>query len=759
MHKKKVIDLQNYRDDEADTPESAAVAEVYLRPGTTLLFGQYTIVGYLNCGGFGITYLAQDSFGRKVAVKECFPSELCLRAGNEMRPNSMAAREEIDQIVDHFIREAQRLAGLEHPAIVHVHQIFEENGTAYLVMDFLEGPDLLDIAEGHAPLPAPSQIEAMTETLLRAVAFVHGRGFLHRDLSPDNILLQANCTPVLIDFGAAREIDAPKRRRPSRLKCVKDGYSPAEFYAPDSPQGPWSDLYGLAASLHHLIVGFAPEDAPTRLAAVAAGEGDPYRPLAPRVEMFSPPFLRAIDTALALQPEDRLQSAEDWLAALGMEPDEPTARSAREVSLSARSVLLSGPVGMVTAPFKAGPRRAPKLLAATALALAGLGAVVFVAGDALPSAPVPSRPDAALAVPQDLGRPAEDAAGAVTLAALAAPPVWPQRPAAMMPPLAPDLAPAVAAGPVTDLVAPLADLAIVAPAMLSGVSGPSAHPPLPVAEQDPPVAALLPPEAAPVFAPIRTRSLRVAPAGVRMAALTLNGETRIDAMASPGFLPEASQDAAFSGDLTPPAFVDETAPLRPDQVAYAHWDVVMPFDSRSEKQRNADVAVITAVTADADLAISGDWIAEGVVIYAYNGVRLAPGLPLSALVLEALTADPDGYSRGAVRYRDAETGAITRGLLAVPITRRIGLADGSVIAARIEGRDWVFTVAEAGPGSELRPGDVITGIEGARLEAPEDLALRLEALAGAGQGEARLGLLREGRATELAWRLARVTPR
>ena len=388
VQKSKIVDLQNFREAEA-APESLAAPEAeYLPPGTGLLFGQYTIAGYLNCGGFGITYLALDSLKRKVAVKECFPSELCYRLGNEMRPQKPAYKSEVDSIVTHFIKEAQRLASLKHDNIVHVHQIFEENATAYMVMDYIDGPDLLDIADGHAPVPAPSEIEEMTVKLLRAIAFVHGRGVLHRDISPDNILVGPGCEPILIDFGSAQQVSDRSPRRPSRLRSVKDGYSPQEFYIPGREQGTWSDLYSLAASLHHVIVGSAPEDGQTRLAEIAANEPDPYKPLAGRIAHFSPRFLKAIDKALQVLPQNRIQTAEDWLTYIGAPVEDPAKVAEREASKPQRSALLSMPVESVAAAVSGPKGKAGAVLAGLVAVAVGVAAFL-VLGTGGEDAPLP----------------------------------------------------------------------------------------------------------------------------------------------------------------------------------------------------------------------------------------------------------------------------------------------------------------------------------------------------------------------------------
>ena len=189
MHKKKVVDLENYRAGEPDLELVIEQHDHSLRPGTGLLYGQYTIISQINAGGFGITYLANDSLGRKVAIKECFPGELCLRDGNEMRARNASLRGELDNIVGHFLTEAQRLSSLAHESIVHVHQIFEENATAYMAMDYVEGSDLLDLVEGvNNPSMSPVSIQTLGEQVLHAVAYVHDKGFLHRDLAPDNIM-------------------------------------------------------------------------------------------------------------------------------------------------------------------------------------------------------------------------------------------------------------------------------------------------------------------------------------------------------------------------------------------------------------------------------------------------------------------------------------------------------------------------------------------------------------------------------------------
>lgn len=301
-------------------PVSAALAQDpigdELPGGTVLCHGQYTIQRYLNSGGFGVTYLALDSLGRKVAIKECYPGEMCWRAEGSVRLRSQSLETDFDRVVTLFEREARALAQLSHPNIVGVHQIFRDNGTAYMAMDFVQGPDLYDLMETAPEWFEPAEIVRILRALLHAMSYVHEHGILHRDISPDNILLDPAGTPILIDFGAAREDAARSTRILSRLHSVKDGYSPQEFYLAGSPQEKSSDLYALAATVYHMITGRPPPNSNVRLAAIAQDMPDPYVALSGKVAGFDAAFLASVDTCLNVFSKDRLASADDWLAAI-----------------------------------------------------------------------------------------------------------------------------------------------------------------------------------------------------------------------------------------------------------------------------------------------------------------------------------------------------------------------------------------------------------------------------------------------------------
>ena len=296
--------------------------------GTQLLQGQFTIESFLNAGGFGITYVARDSLGRQVVVKECFPSSFCRRSGQRVSAGSKQRQNDFRSLVSLFIQEAINLSKLDHPNIVRVHQVFQDNDTAYMAMDYVRGPDLLETVEGTAPRLTPDRITVLLSRMLDALGHVHAQGFLHRDISPDNILMDSvTGEPVLIDFGAARKDETRKSRALSGLRVVKDGYSPQEFYISGSLQAPCSDLYALAASFSHLITGEAPKTSRERLSAIANRQADPQLPLQGRVKGYPDGFLAAIDKAMAIFPRDRLQSVGDWQAMLGggSQPDAQTA--------------------------------------------------------------------------------------------------------------------------------------------------------------------------------------------------------------------------------------------------------------------------------------------------------------------------------------------------------------------------------------------------------------------------------------------------
>jgi serine/threonine protein kinase len=290
-----------------------------LKPGTELLHGQFRIEKFLNAGGFGMTYLARDSLDRIVVIKECFPSSMCCRNDGNVMARSRQHQAEFDAVVKHFGAEARRLSKLQHPNIVGIHQVFEDNMTAYMALDFVRGRDLLDTIEDPRMKLHPRDVKDILLKCLEAVHYIHTNDVLHRDISPDNILIDGKGNPVLIDFGAAKEEATRASRALSALHVVKDGYSPHEFYIAGSTQDASSDLYSLGATFYHVLTGEAPPDSQARVSAIAADRPDPYKPVAGKFPQFEDAFLHAIDKALSVFPPDRLQSAREWMELIDTE--------------------------------------------------------------------------------------------------------------------------------------------------------------------------------------------------------------------------------------------------------------------------------------------------------------------------------------------------------------------------------------------------------------------------------------------------------
>ncbi|WP_371224879.1 serine/threonine protein kinase [Roseovarius sp. 2305UL8-3] len=294
-----------------------------LPSGQQLLYGQYVIEHHMIDGGFGMTYLAKDSLDRKVVIKECFPSSVCNRINGEVRPRKPNYQEQYQSVIRNFLREALRMAKFDHPNIVKVHQVFQENNTAYIAMDYVDGMDLLSMLDIDPGRLTDAVITKLLRDTLNALDHVHDLGMLHRDISPDNLLLDAHDRLTLIDFGAAREEAVRQTRALSTIMSVKDGYSPHEFYYNDGAQRPSSDIYSVGATFYHLITGFAPPDCQKRVAALNSEKADPYKSLLEWDWPFEKSFLQAIDKALSIPQDERFQSAREWLEVL----DNPQAPS------------------------------------------------------------------------------------------------------------------------------------------------------------------------------------------------------------------------------------------------------------------------------------------------------------------------------------------------------------------------------------------------------------------------------------------------
>jgi serine/threonine protein kinase/HAMP domain-containing protein len=280
-------------------PAAAAANPLVLAPGFQLF--EYRIDAVLGQGGFGVTYLASDvHLNAKVAIKEYLPCELAQRASDK----SVSPRWPEDSAVyqdglDNFLVEARTLATFRHPNIVRVARFFEANRTAYMVLEYERGKPLKQWWPGRKEV-AEAELLSLLQPLLDGLAVVHGAGFLHRDIKPDNIYVRKeDGSLVLLDFGAARQAVGPAN---AMADVVTPGYAPPEQYD-NGAQGPWTDIYSLGATLYWMITGAKPPAAPARadgsVAMVSAQEAGRGR--------YSDAFLGAVDWALSPDPAARPQ--------------------------------------------------------------------------------------------------------------------------------------------------------------------------------------------------------------------------------------------------------------------------------------------------------------------------------------------------------------------------------------------------------------------------------------------------------------------
>ncbi len=278
-----------------------------LQAGSELV-GDFRIERVLGAGGFGITYLADElALARKVTIKEYFPADFAARErGSRAVPRSDNCRGDYDWGLERFMGEAQTLARFDHRNIVRVYRYFRANNTGYMVLHFEEGRSLKAWLASLGRAPRQKELDDVLGPVLDALETVHAADYLHRDIAPDNIIIRTDGSPVLIDFGSARGDIARHSRTMSAL--IKPGYSPYEQYAEKgSRQGPWSDLYALAATIYFAITGKRPPDSPSR---VVKDDMAPASEAA--VGAYRRGFLKALDRALALKIERRPQTVAEF---------------------------------------------------------------------------------------------------------------------------------------------------------------------------------------------------------------------------------------------------------------------------------------------------------------------------------------------------------------------------------------------------------------------------------------------------------------
>jgi hypothetical protein len=296
----------------ADEPSNEALFCREALPAGTR-FGEMEILRVVAVGGFGIVYRARDHLlDRDVAIKEFMPAQMARRgSGAEVvvRRHSYTGVYELG--LRSFVNEAKLLAHFNHPAMVKVYRFWEANGTGYMVMPYLRGPTLHQLRRSMSMAPTEAWLRSIIDPLLDALEMLHAEGIYHRDIAPDNVLLPGTGTPVLLDFGAARRLIGDHTQ--SLTTVLKPGFAPIEQYAEATQlrQGPWTDVYALAAVVAYLL------DAKSPPASTARAIHDEMPIFAQRrIPGVSAEFLEAVDWALAVRPQDRPSGVAQWRMAL-----------------------------------------------------------------------------------------------------------------------------------------------------------------------------------------------------------------------------------------------------------------------------------------------------------------------------------------------------------------------------------------------------------------------------------------------------------
>ncbi len=272
-------------------------ANCALPPGFQL--DQYRIERQLSLGGFSIVYLARDAHGMAVAIKEYLPNSLALRKEGETEPQvSEEHRLAFRYGMKCFFEEGRSLAKLMHPNVVRVLNFFRANGTVYMVMQFERGRTLHDYIRKHRGEVKEMLIRAVFARMLNGLREVHTHKLLHLDIKPANIYLRTDGSPVLLDFGAARQ--TLMSDQPVLKPMYTPGYAAPEQYEKGAQLGPWTDIYSVGASLHACIVGSPPPRADER------AQEDTLQPLArTQAGRYSRQLLELVDWCLHLDPQQR----------------------------------------------------------------------------------------------------------------------------------------------------------------------------------------------------------------------------------------------------------------------------------------------------------------------------------------------------------------------------------------------------------------------------------------------------------------------
>ena len=391
---------------------------------------EFELLEVIGEGGFGIVYRAYDhSLQREVAIKEYMPSMLARRVGdNSVHVRSERLTATFKAGLRSFINEARTLAQFSHPALVRVHRFWESNSTAYMAIQLYKGRTLRRLAEEEPSKITESWLLGMLGPLLGALETLHRNQCFHRDSAPDNIFIQQDDLPVLLDFGAARKSIADLVDEVAVM--VKSGYSPIEQYADDNTllQGPWTDLYALGAVLYRAVTGHPPPS------AVVRSVQDAHVPLSSMDRSdLSPGFCAAVDHTLAVHSKDRTQTVAAFAAELGLVKLGDlyvNAMAAPTVIVPAAPAAATPPPPPPLTPPPVSPVPAP-----ASAPLEAAGATAFASSPPVAAAePVQAKPQPAVAPPPSRtpastggnarGKPAEKSGKAAKSGKSAVMPMW-----------------------------------------------------------------------------------------------------------------------------------------------------------------------------------------------------------------------------------------------------------------------------------------------------------------------------------------------
>ena len=315
-------------------------------PNGYTLHGKYVIKGVLGQGGFGITYIANDlNGGRRVALKELYPSEIVRRVQKVMVVAKPGCEAAFEKIKSSFSKETMMLVQMQDiQDVVRLYHAFQENGTSYYVMEYLEGKTLSKYLQENGPV-SWKELSAILRPVMLTLAKLHQAGVIHRDVSPDNIFLKSNGEVRLIDFGNVRSYG----NQNAHTAYIKSGFAPLEQFSSVMPQGPYTDVYSTCVTIYYALSGKLPPGAMERLTKDSM---IPLRQLCPELPGN---VYDSVVRGMAVRAEDRMQSMDELYQRLFLVEPERNTQSGR-ATVRCLSGLFAGRTWMlpVERPFYIG---------------------------------------------------------------------------------------------------------------------------------------------------------------------------------------------------------------------------------------------------------------------------------------------------------------------------------------------------------------------------------------------------------------------